>query len=77
MPRTSAARLQQEPVICTEAKPCPFCGMQPYIEFWHGGRPSKRMIQCRYCDVGPQVTGETKAEALDRWNMRAPMKQRG
>lgn len=65
------ARLKTPPEICTEAKPCPFCGSQPFIEFWHGGRPSKRMIHCAYCEVSPKVTGETKAEALDHWNQRA------
>lgn len=71
----AAKRLMQEPEICPEALPCPFCGSQAVIEFWHGGRPSKRMLGCgarwTTCDVGPSVTGETKAMAIARWNCRS------
>lgn len=74
----AAKRLNQGPVIEPEALPCPFCGSPATIEYWHGGRPSKRMIACSgrpnhdnyVCDVGPMVTGETRAEALRRWNAR-------
>lgn len=78
----AAKRLNQEPVIEPEALPCPFCGSPATIEYWHGGRPSKRMISCSdaadtpfgrpdaTCHVGPSVTGETRAEALRRWNGR-------
>ncbi len=74
----AAKRLNQEPIIEPEALPCPFCGSPATIEYWHGGRPSKRMIACSgrpnhdnyACDVGPMVTGETRAEALRRWNTR-------
>lgn len=67
-----ATRLTKEPEICEEARHCPFCGHLPTIEFWHGGRPSKRMISCSNsdCEVSPAVTGDTKAEALARWNKR-------
>lgn len=63
-------RLNREPEVCLEAKPCPFCGSKPYIEFWHGGAASKRLIGCSSCEVSPSVTGETKAQALERWNAR-------
>lgn len=78
-------RLNQEPEILSaaDADPCPFCGAPAQIEFWHGGKPSKRMVSCSgqgntlmrgkrpiTCHVSPSVTGETKAQALDRWNMR-------
>ena len=56
-----------------EAKPCPWCGGQPTIQPWHGGKPTKKMVSCRSeaCDVNPQVTGETRKQALKRWNTRA------
>lgn len=54
--------------------PCPFCGAQPELEPWHGGPPTKRLVWCgnEACAVAPMVTGDTKAEAIARWNQRAP-----
>jgi hypothetical protein len=70
-----AKRLNKHPEIEPAALACPFCGSPAEIEFWHGGRPTKRMIGCSHrhdtCDVGPSVTGETRAEALANWNRRA------
>lgn len=56
-----------------EAKPCPWCGGQPTIQPWHGGRPTKKMIACENegCHVSPMVTGQTRREALARWNSRS------
>lgn len=56
-----------------ELLPCPFCGSAPVIEPWHGGRPTKKMISCEStsCHVNPGVTGETRKEAVVRWNGRA------
>lgn len=53
---------------------CPFCGVRPTIEPWHGGAKTKRMVACSNedCDVQPQVTGETDLLARDKWNRRAP-----
>jgi Lar family restriction alleviation protein len=64
--------LNKEPEQLSKAMalPCPFCGQQPFIQFWHGGRPGKQLIGCPHCEVGPSVTGETKAEALTLWNQR-------
>jgi hypothetical protein len=63
-----------KPVVLAagEAKPCPWCGAQPSIQPWHGGRPTKKMICCDNpdCAVSPLVAGETRREALVRWNTR-------
>ena len=55
-----------------EAKPCPWCGQQPYIQHWHGGGPQKRLISCDTpeCDVSPDVTGTSRKSALAHWNER-------
>lgn len=78
-----SARRSDGPVACPKALPCPFCGAPATIEFWHGGKPTKRMIKCgngagtlgsaatATCEVYPSVTGETEREALAAWNSRA------
>lgn len=81
---THLKRLMRAPEIEPEAKPCPFCGAPATIEYWHGGSPTKRMISCSgqgdtlmrdrrpiTCHVSPSVTGENRAQALQRWNERA------
>jgi len=52
---------------------CPFCGVLPDIELWHGGAPTKHFVGCDNgeCPVTPQCTGETLQDALDNWNTRA------
>lgn len=71
-----------EPTIEPDALPCPFCGAPATIEPWHGSKTTKRLISCSNragtlgspasadCEVGPTVTGETRNEALKRWNCR-------
>lgn len=58
--------------------PCPFCGAAAEIEPWHGGAPTKIMISCSdgeyNCDICPTVVGETREEAISRWNMRTQPK---
>ena len=60
-----------------EARPCPFCGVQPVIKPWHGGAPTKHMVSCAddcdevECSASPSVVGNTRSEALARWNTRA------
>ena len=75
MPLSLAARLGLEPDLDCSLPKCPFCGSAAQVEFWHGGRPSKRMISCSgnvaECEVSPGVTGQTLKEARDRWSRRA------
>lgn len=67
--------IQEDPktLAAKEARPCPWCGAQPTSQPWHGGRPTKKMIACENdgCAVSPQVTGQTRREALAAWNTRA------
>lgn len=68
--------LQDGETVCGEDfLPCPFCGAPPTIQPWHGGKRTKRMVSCQNdgCDVTPSITGETKDEARERWNKRAPL----
>jgi hypothetical protein len=66
-------RLQTPPVVRHDLKCCPFCGASPEMQYWHGGKPTKKMISCPgdNCDVRPMVTGETERETIERWERRA------
>ena len=59
-------------VVPVEILPCPFCGVTPDNETWHGGKPTKHMVSCinDECSCAPQCTGQTHAEAIARWNVR-------
>lgn len=72
--KRSAQKLADAPVIRYDLKDCPFCGASPEIQYWHGGKPTKRMISCSgtECEVCPGVTGDTECEAVARWERRAP-----
>lgn len=63
-----------DPIPCPECLPCPWCGLTPQIEPWHGGGPLKMMVSCpdgdSSCDVGPMVTGPTRRKAIKIWNTR-------
>ena len=74
MATTMNERLRAPAEVRFDLKACPFCGSPPSIQYWHGGRPSKRMIMCSAddCAVSPGVTGETKREAIAVWERRAP-----
>ena len=52
--------------------PCPFCGVKPIIDPWHGGGPQKKRISCDNdaCQVAPAVCGETTKLAVEYWNTR-------
>lgn len=59
-----------------EIKGCPFCGEPPDVEWWNGGGPDKHRIGCSAqtydeCGASASATGETLAEAAERWNRRA------
>jgi len=69
-------------VVPVEMLPCPFCGVTPDIETWHGGKPTKHMVSCvnDECSCAPQCAGQTRTEAIARWNIRtaspAPQERR-
>lgn len=52
--------------------PCPFCGMAPTVQKWHGGGPLKTAVICEDedCCVNPMVTAPTRYRAIERWNTR-------
>ncbi len=58
--------------INLKIKPCPFCGSAPDVIPWHGGRPTKMLIECiePRCGPAPSVTGETFEAAVRQWNKR-------
>lgn len=77
-PRELAASMPK-PLDASEALPCPFCGVLPVIQPWHGGGPRKKMVMCdnEDCHISPSVTGSSKARALEYWNTRAPVLRAG
>lgn len=59
--------------VSNKARECPFCGDQPVLVPWHGGRKTKRNIMCRSdaCWVQPSFCGDSEDEALAGWNIRS------
>lgn len=72
MNKTQRANEEPRAVDKVEARSCPWCGHQPYIEPWHGGKPTKVMVSCNNgeCCASPSVTGQTRKESLEAWNTR-------
>ena len=50
-----------------ELKPCPFCGSDDVGIFFSYG-DDKAIVFCNVCDE--QVGGQSKAEAIAKWNRR-------
>jgi hypothetical protein len=81
-PNTLAKEIARERVLCDRINraadraikplPCPFCGVKPRIEPWHGGGPDKVMISCKgaRCSVAPCHAGEPRSQAVREWNER-------
>lgn len=74
---TKAQLKRREAVPCERALPCPFCGHAAYRQLWHGGGPGKTAVFCGSeatmngdCWIAPMVTGNTRAQAVARWNVR-------
>ena len=77
-PRQGSCRAREggvmfKPKIAMKVLRCPFCGITPNIQPWHGGKKTKRLISCDNdnCQVQPAVTGETAAEAYKNWQQVA------
>ena len=62
----------------TDAKPCPWCKQQPTIREAQGEDRLSYFIGCAnvYCPVNPQVSGSTKAKALEHWTLGDPYRCR-
>lgn len=57
---------RDDPIVMgDDALPCPFCGEQPSIPFWHGGGPQKRMIECSECVISPYLSLDNRIIAED------------
>lgn len=56
--------------MSNKLKPCPFCGAEAHMWSWNYGTA----IQCSKFNSHNhviQVSAETSAEAIERWNTRA------
>jgi hypothetical protein len=64
--------IDREPWFNPRCLPCPFCGLFPFVQYWHGGSPKKRAVTCdnEECPASPMVTGKSEDEAVMRWNQR-------
>lgn len=62
----------------TNAKPCPFCGDQPILEYvltdWTGTKGWEVGCQNIYCMFQPRTDWDDPHEAVDMWNDRKTKK---
>ena len=57
-----------------KASKCPFCGGEPEVVFVDEGKGRKWEVACnrgRACGVNVFCFGNTKAEAVEKWNRRS------
>ena len=61
--------------MSAELKPCPFCGHEPVLLSWLLGeyRFWKASCEGTTCPVRPNVTTTSERDAVELWNMRAPV----
>jgi hypothetical protein len=54
----------------TEPTPCPFCGVKPTVEHWHGGGKDNTRVGCEQlrCASNPSVVECTRPRAIKAWN---------
>lgn len=76
----ASAGQREESAASAEPLPCPFCGgaaSQEYVrESLRIDRSQPASVGCSNydCTVNPRVYGQTKTEALQRWNTRAKVR---
>lgn len=62
----------------TDLKPCPFCGGEPYLRYFHRDDPrydnSETSVHCTDCGVHISRCGHRVEEVMELWNRRDGMK---
>lgn len=64
-PESALAHLETK--LFDELQTCPFCGESAILNWDDEGAE----VICANCDCGATIRGETRAEAVRRWNTRA------